>query len=435
MCSRAQSETRRSQSSIWNRAAPASGAHTHGSVTAATAADLRRAEPGRHVASSPQMRPSGSVPQPHTPVTIVAMTHASLVARIDTRRAYSNHSPVSFLRHLPCNERRRIPPSGASARRLGRRVPRAYRGPPSHEPGTSRRDQVPVPGLTAGGRRAPLRGARIAGAGRPPRDHALESSGLLCLLPLQHGVCVGPRGHPRVRARRAGDELADVARRDRNRGGSDGLAPPDGGALVRLVGRHPRHRQHCDALRAPVCAREGIGVQPARRGPASGRSAARRVRLRARAQLDREGGAPGGLRPVEPAAHRHRRRARARPPAAGAGDRDRSGGRAPSGSDRGGDRDDGHDGDRSAGGDRGAGRAARRVAACRRGDGGHGDGAAGVPVDVGGRGARRQRGPQPAQVDGSRVRFQCLLRSRPRASGAGHEHEPELPAGRPRTAR
>ena len=48
-----------------------------------------------------------------------------------------------------------------------------------------------------------------------------------------------------------------------------------------------------------------------------------------------------------------------------------------------------------------------------------------------GRGARRQRGLQPAQVDGSRVRFQCLLRSRPRASGAGHEHEPELPADGP----
>ena len=38
---------------------------------------------------------------------------------------------------------------------------------------------------------------------------------------------------------------------------------------------------------------------------------------------------------------------------------------------------------------------------------------------------------EPAQVDGSRVRFQCLLRSRPRASGAGHEHEPELPAHGP----
>src|SRR6185503_19890343 len=171
--------------SIWNRASPASGAHTQGSVTAAASADLRRAEPDRQVASSPQMRPSGSVPQPHTPMTIVAMRHASLVARIDTRRAYSNHSPVTFLRHLPCNERRRIPPSGASARRLGGRVPRAYRGPPSHEPGASRRDQVPVPGFTAGGRRASLRGARIAGERRPPRYHALESSGLLCLLPLE----------------------------------------------------------------------------------------------------------------------------------------------------------------------------------------------------------------------------------------------------------
>ncbi len=120
---------------------------------------------------------------------------------------------------------------------------------------------------------------------------------LLRLLPVQHHVCVGPGRYPRVRARRPGHELADVARRHRDRGNGHRLAPPDGRTVARLVGRHSRHGQHSDALRAAVRAREGVGIQPARR--AACRRVLRRssLRIRGGAQLDRQGGAPGGLRP------------------------------------------------------------------------------------------------------------------------------------------
>jgi hypothetical protein len=45
-------------------AAPASGAQTQGSRAALTAEVPIRSQPGRHVASSPQPLPEGSVPQP-----------------------------------------------------------------------------------------------------------------------------------------------------------------------------------------------------------------------------------------------------------------------------------------------------------------------------------------------------------------------------------
>ena len=65
LCSRAQSKrvgpSRRSGTGPRRPPAPT----PEGRWRAATAADLRRAEHGRHVASSPQIPPSGDVPQPH----------------------------------------------------------------------------------------------------------------------------------------------------------------------------------------------------------------------------------------------------------------------------------------------------------------------------------------------------------------------------------
>ncbi len=119
----------------------------------------------------------------------------------------------------------------------------------------------------------------------------------------------------------AGHELADEPGRHRGRGSRDGLAAPDGGPLRRLDRRRARHGQHRDAVRAPVRAREGLGLQPERSGAAGAESAARRVRLEPGPQLDREGGAARRLRPGQPAARRHRRRARAARGPAGGGDR------------------------------------------------------------------------------------------------------------------
>ena len=67
-----------------------------------------------------------------------------------------------------------------------------------------------------------------------------------------------------------GDELADLARRDRARGGRDGLAAADGRAAGDVHRRRPGHRLHRDAC-ALLCARErttrfapgGAGLQAA----------------------------------------------------------------------------------------------------------------------------------------------------------------------------
>ena len=84
-----------------------------------------------------------------------------------------------------------------------------------------------------------------------------------------------------------------------------------------------RHRQHRDAVRAAVRAREGSSFSQNRGGLQARRRAARRLRLEPGPQLDREGGAARGVREGAPAAHRDRRRARAaRRPAGG---RDRCG--------------------------------------------------------------------------------------------------------------
>ena len=150
------------------------------------------------------------------------------------------------------------------------------------------------------------RAGRVARAGRAARDHALEPPVVLRVFPGEHELRVDPGDLVR-RARRAGDELADVPGRDRDRGGDDGLAAPDGRARRGLDRRHPGHGEHRDAGRADLRARAGVRAGAGRARAAGGRAAARGVRVGAGAQLDREGDAARGLRQGAPAARRHRR--------------------------------------------------------------------------------------------------------------------------------
>ncbi len=92
------------------------------------------------------------------------------------------------------------------------------------------------------------------------------------------------------------------------------------------------------------------------------------------------------------------------------------------------------DGDRSGGRDR-AGRGRHRHLAARRcRDGRLGDGAARVPLDVGGRRGRRLGGAESAQVARRGLRLLGLLRARRRASGPGDVDQSRATCRPPPTA-
>ena len=148
--------------------------------------------------------------------------------------------------------------------------------------------------------------------------------------------------------------------------------------------------------------------------------------------FDPQGGSARRIRSRAPAPHRDRpgARAAARPAAAGRGGGP-CGRAATLRRGRRGRHDRDH-GSRPGGRRRRPLRAPRHVAARRRRPRRYGDDLPGVPLDVGGRRARRLRRLQPAQVDGYRLRPLRLLRARPRAPRARDEHQSELPAHRPR---
>ena len=174
-----------------------------------------------------------------------------------------------------------------------------------------------------GGHRRRPRPHRHAG------DHALEPPRLPRLLPQQQRPLVGARRPRRVRARRAGHELAHQPRGHRGRGRRHGLAPPDGGAAGDVHRRHRGHGQHLHVHGAAVRPRADVAVLAEPRRPAGRGRAAGGVRQRPGAQLDPQGGPARRVRGRAPAPHRDGPRARAAAGPAAAGGRGRPRGRAP----------------------------------------------------------------------------------------------------------
>ena len=227
--------------------------------------------------------------------------------------------------------------------------------------------------------------------------------------------------------------LAGEPGAERARGGGHRLAAPDGRAVAGLGRRDSGHRLDQHAAGAVVRARAAHQLRSRAGRSAGGAQAAGRLHLGAGAQLGGEGGAARRLRPRRtsawsPATRRYGMRSDALAAAIAEDARGRP--RAVRG---GGDHRHHHDHrDRSGGRDRAGRGRHRHLAARRRGDGRLGDGAARMPLDVGGRRGCRLGGAESAQVARRGLRLLGLLRARRRPSGPGDVDQSQLPADRRR---